>query len=324
MRQTLLQITIEDIPMPTGGNAMNRIVIVGAGAMGCLFAARLARRGADVTLVDVDAHRLAVLARDGITLTDDSGTNRVAISATLANAVTGPVDLVMLFTKSMHSGAAAASVAHLATGATLALTLQNGLGNAEALADVFGAERVAMGVTDFPADLTAPASVTSHGAGHIWLGPFAPGPVEALTPVAALFDDSQLPIQLVADVRPAVWEKVAFNAALNSVATVTGLTVGGMDTPAGHRVITAIADEVIATAQALGIAVDGAGVHRKIAFALANHRGHKASMLQDRLAGRAPEIDAINGKVADHAHALGLNVPVTRALADLVRLCCAQ
>ncbi len=187
---------------------------------------------------------------------------------------------------------------------------------------MFGPAHVAMGVTDFPADLTGPASVASHGAGHIRLGPFEPGPAEALAPLAALFNASGLPTEAIGDVRPAVWGKVAFNAALNSVATVTGLTVGGMDRPAGHRVITEVADEVIATAQALGIAVDPAGVHHKIAFALANHRGHKASMLQDRLAGRTPEIDAINGAVVDHARALGVAVPVTRALADLVQLCC--
>lgn len=303
---------------------MNRIVIVGAGAMGCLFAARLAEGGADVTLVDVDAARLAVLARDGIELGDDSGTRRVPVKAALAGTLQGPVDLVMLFTKSMHSRSAAASVAHLASAATLALTLQNGLGNAEALAEVFTPARVAMGVTDFPADLHGPASVVSHGAGHIWLGACEPGEPEAIATLAGLFNCCGLATQSLFDVRPAIWEKVAFNAALNSVATVTGLTVGGMDVPPGHSVLLAIADEVIATALALNIAVDRAAVHAKIAFALANHRNHKASMLQDRLAGRSTEIDAINGAVVAHARALGLAVPVTETLASLVRLSCGQ
>lgn len=303
---------------------MNRIVIVGAGAMGCLFAARLAEHGAKVTLVDVDGDRLAMLARDGIELTDDSGTRRVAISAALAAAVSGPADLVLLFTKSMHSAAAAASIAHLASAATVALTLQNGLGNAEALAEVFGPGQVTMGVTDFPADLTGPTSVASHGAGRIWLGGYSPGDTDKTAALAALFNRCRLPAQTIADVRPAIWEKVAFNAALNSVATVTGLTVGGMDRPAGHRVVHAIANEVIATAQALGIAADRNSVQAKIDFALANHRQHKPSMLQDRLAGRVPEIDAINGAVVAHARSAGVAVPVTEALADLVRLCCTQ
>ncbi|WP_353228620.1 ketopantoate reductase family protein [Novosphingobium sp.] len=303
--------------------SINRIVIVGAGAMGCLFAAKLARGGADVTVVDVDAARIAVLARDGITLADDHGTACVPVHAALAGDVAGPAELVMLFTKSMHSRGAAASVAHLAGPSTIALTLQNGLGNAEALTGVFGPSQVAMGVTDFPADLTGPASVASHGAGRVWLGAYDAARPADVDAIAARFNACGLPAQCVPDANVPMWEKVAFNAALNSVATVTGLTVGGMDSPAGHAVITAIADEVIATARALNIAVDADGVHRKIAFALANHRQHQASMLQDRLAGRAPEIDAINGAVVAHARALGVPVPVTAALADLVRMVCA-
>ena len=301
---------------------MQRVVIVGAGAMGCLFAARLALAGVDVTLVDLDAPRLADMARDGITLADDLGTRRATVRAGLAADVAGPVDCVIAFTKAMHSRAAARSVAHLASPGTVALTLQNGLGNAEALAEVFDPGAVLVGVTDFPADRTGPLSVASHGEGHVWLGRHDPAGSADAGAITDLFNRAGLNCRTVADPRVPLWEKVAFNAALNSVATVTGLTVGGMDHPAGRAVITAIADEVIATARALNIAVDAAGVHAKIAFALANHRGHKASMLQDRLAGRQTEIDAINGAVADHARALGVPTPVTAALADLVRLVC--
>lgn len=302
---------------------IERVVIVGAGAMGCLFAARLALAGAEVTLVDVDAPRLVQMARDGITLTDDHGTRRATVRAALAGDVSGPVDGVILFTKAMHSRAAARSVAHLATPDTVALTLQNGLGNAEALAEVFAPASVLVGVTDFPADRTGPLAVASHGAGHVWLGRHDPAGHADPQAMAALFNRAGLNCAAVPDPRVPLWEKVAFNAALNSVATVTGLTVGGMDQPAGRAVITAIADEVIATALAEGVKVDAAGVHAKIAFALANHRDHKASMLQDRLAGRPTEIDAINGAVASRAWALGVPTPVTAALADLVRLCTA-
>lgn len=303
---------------------IERVVIVGAGAMGCLFAARLALAGAEVTLVDIDAPRLAQMAREGITLDDDQGTRLARVHAAPAANVAGPADIVILFTKAMHSRAAARSVAHLAGPGTLALTLQNGLGNAEALAEVFAPGSVLLGVTDFPADRTGPLSVASHGEGHVWLGRHDPAGSADPGALAALFNRAGLNCQAVPDPRVPLWEKVAFNAALNSVATVTGLTVGGMDQPAGRAVITAIADEVIATARAEGVAVDAAGVHAKIAFALANHRGHKASMLQDRLAGRPTEIDSINGAVALRAHALGVPTPVTAALADLVRLCTAS
>src|ERR1700761_8760037 len=100
--------------MPSSSSAAPSVTIVGAGAMGCLFGARLAERGARVTLVDVDRDRLSTIARDGITLTDDNGSRTVAVSAGVATEVTTPVDLVILFTKGTHSAAAIGSIAHLA------------------------------------------------------------------------------------------------------------------------------------------------------------------------------------------------------------------
>jgi len=296
---------------------MRDIVVVGAGAMGCLFAVRLAEAGARVTLVDVDEDRLAALRRDGVTLADDRGERMVRVHAATAAQIAPPVDLVLLFTKAMHSKAAAASVSHLAMGAQ-ALTLQNGIGNAEALADIFPPDRVLMGVTDFPADLEGPTRIASHGTGHVRIGGFTaaaePGPV------AALFSSAGLAAEVDPDVRVAIWEKVAFNAALNAIAAVTGRTVGGMDAPPGRRLAAAVAGEVVATAAAHGIALDRAGIDRRIDHALTHHRGHKASMLQDLLAGRATEIEAINGAVVRAAGAAGITVPVTETLADLVRL----
>jgi len=138
--------------------------------------------------------------------------------------------------------------------------------------------------------------------------------------VAAMFSAAGLGAAADAAVQVAVWEKVAFNAALNSIAAVTGLTVGGMDAPAGRRIAGAVVGEVVATAAATGIALDPERIAAKVDFALANHRGHKASMLQDLLAGRPTEIEAINGAVTRAAAAAGIPVPVTSTLADLVRL----
>lgn len=299
---------------------MREVVIIGAGAMGCLFAGRLAEAGAAVTLVDLDRPRLEALARDGITLVDDKGERRIPIRARLAGDVDGPVDLVLLFTKAMHSRSAIASAAHLVRPGTYALTLQNGLGNAEIIAETFPAGQVLLGVTDLPADLETATRVSSHGHGTVRLGSYRPdGEAGALTAVE-LLGRAGIDAKYDRAIEVGVWEKVAFNAALNAMATVTGLTVGGMDTPAGRRITFAIAREVAATAAAKGLMLDLSSIEGKIDFALTHHRQHKASMLQDRLAGRRTEIEAINGAVAREAQSLGVAVPVTATLADLVRL----
>lgn len=299
---------------------MDQIVVVGAGAMGCLFAARLALAGKQVTLIDVDEARLDALSRQGISLSDTHGQHQVPIQALRADDVRGPVDLVLLFTKAMHSAAAIRSVAHLAHGQCCALTLQNGLGNAEAIAEIFTADRVLMGVTDWPADFAPPDKVDVHGTGHIWLGAHDPAGGSAAEAVTGLLNQAGLNAVHDREVRAALWEKAAFNAALNALSTIMLQPVGALDSPEGRRLALAVADETIAVAAAQDIHMDRERLIAKIDFALTQHKAHKPSMLQDRLNGRQTEIEAINGEIVRAGQRAGLATPVTAALADLVRM----
>lgn len=299
---------------------MERIVIVGAGAMGCLFAARLALAGKSVTVVEVDRARLALIEREGIVLEDDSGRHVAKVEAKLAGDVTGPVDLLMLFTKGMHSAAAIRSVAHLASTGCPVLTLQNGLGNVECIAEEFPAESILWGVTDFPADLIGTNHVNSHGQGHIFLGDFPSGAGATASRIVAMLDKAGLDAEADPEVSVAVWEKVAFNAALNALCTVSGLPVGGLDCVAGRSVANVVIDEIVMVATAEGAAVDRSRLAGKIEFALANHRTHKPSMLQDRLHGRQTEIESINGAVLQAARRNRVATPALQVLTDLVRL----
>ncbi len=299
---------------------MNRIAVLGAGAMGCLFAARLALAGARVTVIDIDAQRLGLIASEGICLHDDSGQRTAPVSASSAASAQGPFDLLILFTKGMHSAAAMRSAAHLNDGHCLVLTLQNGLGNVEAISAVFPPDRIVWGVTDFPADLEGPAHVASHGAGHVWLGGATAAANDGAKAVCDLLNSAGLDAVFDPHVDAVIWEKVAFNAALNSLSTITGLPVGGLDCAEGRRIAADVAEEAIATASALGIAMNRERLHAKIDFALANHRGHKPSMLQDRLAGRQTEIESINGAIVAAAQQVGVATPITQVLADLVRM----
>lgn len=299
---------------------MEHIVMVGAGAMGCLFAARLALAGNAVTVVDVDPARLALIAADGIVLEDDGGRHVARVSAARAEAVSGPVDLLMLFTKGMHSAAAIRSVAHLESTGCSVLTLQNGLGNVEAIAEVFPADRIAWGVTDFPADLEGANHVASHGQGHIFLGNWPRGADARAQGIAALLSAAGLNAVADPEVPVAVWEKVAFNAALNALCTVSGLPVGGLAHPAGRRAARAVTEEIAAIAKAEGILIDRTRLAGKVDFAIANHTHHKPSMLQDRLAGRPTEIESINGALLAFATRHAVAAPALELLTDLVRL----
>ncbi|AJP73845.1 ketopantoate reductase family protein [Sphingomonas hengshuiensis] len=296
------------------------VAILGAGAMGSLFAARIAETGARVTVIDVDADRLAAIAASGITLTDDRGTRTVRVAAALAGDVGAPVDLVVLFTKGMHSAAAIASVAHLRAHRPIALTLQNGIGNAELLAEGFGADRVVMGTALIPADLTGPCAVASHGFASIALGAMAPDADDKAGRVASLLRAAGFAVTERADIAAAVWEKVAFNAALNAIGMLCQVPNAGVDNPPGRRIAAAVARETVAVAAAQGIAIDAPGILASVDAALRDHRAHKASMLHDREAGRPSEIESINGAIAREGARLGVPTPVCETLSDLVRI----
>jgi 2-dehydropantoate 2-reductase len=296
------------------------VVIVGAGAMGCLFAARLAEQGAKVILIDVDRDRLAAIDRDGITLTDDDGTRTLPVGAALAADVTGPVDLLLLFTKGVHSAAAVHSVAHLAAGKPIALTLQNGIGNAELLAEGFSADQVLMGTAHVPADINGPSSVLTHGFGHLDIGGLTRA-ADAFAPsVADLLQRSGFDTHVASDINAAVWEKVAFNAALNAIGMICEVPNAGVDNEYGRRLAARVVDETTAVAAAKGITIDRDRIVATVGSALREHAHHRASMLQDREHKRQTEIETINGAIAREGARLGVPTPVCDTLSDLVRI----
>jgi 2-dehydropantoate 2-reductase len=299
---------------------MQRILVIGAGAMGCLFAARIAETGADVMLIDVDEGRLAAIAREGITLTDDNGTRTVTPGTGTASDAMGDFDLILLFTKGIHSRSAMQSVAHLAAGSAHVLTLQNGLGNPELIVQFFPVDRVLKGIAALPADLHDATHVSSHGAGHLELGAMTTEGEPGALAAAALLARAGFDARVSGTIDIAIWEKVAFNAALNALGAITLQPNAGVNNAPGRRIAAAMVGEVVATAHASGIMVDRERIDAAIDFALNHHGGHQASMLQDRLAGRASEIESINGAVVERARALGIATPVTETMTDLVRL----
>jgi len=294
--------------------------MVGAGAMGCLFAARLALAGNAVTVVDVDPARLALINARGYLIEDGAGRHVARVCAARADEVSGPVDLLMLFTKGMHSAAAIRSVAHLESTGCIVLTLQNGLGNVEAIAEVFPADRIAWGVTDFPPISKVQTTLPRTGSGTSSSAIGRMARTHALGASAALLSAAGLNAVADPEVPIAVWEKVAFNAALNALCTVSGLPVGGLDHPAGRRAARTVTAEIAAIAKAEGIQIDTVRLAGKVDFAIANHTHHKPSMLQDRLAGRPTEIESINGALLGFAAHHGVAAPALALLTDLVRL----
>ncbi len=298
-----------------------RIAVVGAGAMGALFGGCLTEAGHDVALIDLPGPHLGAMRSAGLRLDTDAGERMISVQAGTADSFAGARDLVVVFTKGPHTAAALRAAAHLVGPETRVLTAQNGLGNAERIAEALPGVRVLVGTTSWPSDLRGPGRVSSHGHGavRIWTADGTTDPT--VRQVAEALSAAGLNCEADPAVEAAIWEKVAFNAGFNSVCAATRLMVGSVaDSPNGRELVLAVAAETLAVARARGIGVDEARVRAMVEAAFAGHREHTPSMLQDVLAGRRTEIDSINGAVVQAGEAAGVPTPVTRVLRDIVRL----
>lgn len=298
-----------------------KINILGAGAMGSLFGGLLADARHDVTLLDVSNAQIDAIREHGLLIATDAGERRVRLPIQRPEEAVGEPDWLIVFTKTLHTVAALEGSRHLIGPSTRLLSLQNGLGNADKLAAFADSSRVAIGMTTVPADLSAPGEVHSHGQGTIRLVMSDGHYDESLHTLAGALDAAGLPCSVDPATPSAIWEKVAFNTALNSLCAVTRRSVGalGMD-PGGRRLAHAVAGEVLTVARAEGHDVSDERTSSTIDYALDHHLQHKPSMLQDLLSGRETEIDTLNGAVVRVATKHGLMVPRTEMLCVLVKM----
>ena len=299
-----------------------KIAILGAGAMGSLFGGLLAESGQAVTLIDVNDAQIKAVREQGLRLETEAGDRQVtSLQACRPDEADAQPDLLLVFTKTLHTAAALEGIAGIIGPNTLVLTLQNGLGNVETVSRYVPEERVIVGMTTWPADLAGPGHVRSHGLGIIRVLA-ADGRERAdVGEVAEILSRAGLRCTVDQTVWKAIWEKVAFNAALNGICAVTGCTVDQLGAaPEGLALASAVVGEAIAVARAEGVEADADHCRDTVAHAIAHHVGHKPSMLQDVLAGRPTEIGAINGAIVERARRHDVPVPHTETLLGLMRL----
>jgi 2-dehydropantoate 2-reductase len=298
------------------------ILVIGSGAMGSLFGGRLALAGHAVSLIDVWQEHLEAINAQGLTLNLNGETHVVHCAAAHPEDFAGgPVDFALLFTKSYQSRAALAAVARFIGTGTPVVTLQNGLGNVETIAEWIAQEQIIAGTTTFPSVLEGPGKITSSGGGNTRLMTVSGQRTQSLEQIASTLNRAGLHCEIDENVEASIWEKIAFNAALNALTTITRAPVKVIaDSEHGRDLAGKVVGEVLQVARAKGIPVNGDAVRASVEMALREHREHKPSMLQDLLAGRRTEVDAINGAVVRQAAQLNIRVPVTETLWRLVKL----
>lgn len=290
---------------------MLRVTLLGTGALGTLFAARLGRT-LGVTVGGTWAAGLDALARRGARV---EGEPDVPVAARRLDALDTPADLVLVLVKAGQTAAVAPVAARVLAPGGVIVTLQNGIGAREVLAEAAGADRVGGGVTTVGATLLAPGLVRAF-PGHVVLEAHPSPHVQALADALAR---AGLPTETVANLEPHVWRKLAVNCALNAVTAVLDVPNGAvLDDPEARGLAEAAAREVAAVARARGVALPGDPAVDAVSVArrtIAN----RSSMLQDLDRGAATEIEFLNGAVEREGSRLGIATPVNAQLARQVR-----
>ena len=285
-----------------------------------MFAANLARLDdVDVWAYDLARDHVDAINREGLRLVGAGEVVGHPRATTEADELP-QCDFGIVATKAMHTDAAVHATAHAFADGCVA-TVQNGLGNEEAIAR--HCERVIRGTT-FPAGkIVAPGVVQWDVKGDTTFGPFEdrPAPFEAVERLADACTRVGMPAQAVSDARGPQWRKVIFNASTNPIGALTGLTHGRVcENPPLRALVSELVNEGKAVEGAQGIVLDADpeelidhAARRDVAY------DHKASMLQDVEARRPTEIDYLNGGIVSFGKELGVPTPHNGAVWALVR-----
>jgi 2-dehydropantoate 2-reductase len=294
------------------------VLVFGAGSLGSLVGGVLSREH-DVTLVGREPHvsairegGLRIVAEGGVEIDGRRDLTVRPAAVTDLDASMRP-DLAVVTVKSFDTDEAARALAAVDPGGVL--SLQNGMGNEETLADHLG-RPVLAGTTTYGARLREPGVVACTGVGTVTLGPHGDAPMETAERAGKAFLEAGIGAAVVADPRLHLWEKLAVNAGINPVTALARVPNGAVvDGPAAD-LATRAAVETAAVARERGIDLPEEAAREAIRDVAATTAANRSSMLADVEGGRRTEIDAINGYVVERA---GKPVPTNETLLALIR-----
>jgi 2-dehydropantoate 2-reductase len=299
------------------------IAVVGAGAVGGYYGARLARSGERVTLVARGAHLRAIRER-GLQIWSPLGDLLVRVEADSEPERVGPVDLVILAVKTYSNPQLLPLLPALCGPETVVLTLQNGVDSAAEVAAAVGEARVLAGTTYVATAIVAPGVIQQTGTHRRIILGEAYGPRTAVSSrtssIATVLRRADIEVEAVADGMIPVWEKLVY------LATFAGFT-GAARQPAGaiwsdrvgREAFLAVAAEVEAVARAEGVPIAADVIPKMVAYLDALPRDTRSSLLIDLQQGRPTEVEALQGAVVRRGRALGVPTPGMGALYAALR-----
>jgi len=300
-----------------------KIVIVGPGAMGCLFGAFLAKFGQEVYLFDRRKERADTISKNGITVEGISDL-KTPVKATTNSKDIKNCDLIIICVKSYDTEEATKEVKSLIGKNTFVLTLQNGVGNVEAISKIVGENKTVGGVTSQGATLLGDGRIRHAGRGETVIGAVSSQlsaiSLKRLEEITKMFEKAGFPTKVADNIQDLIWSKLIINVGINALTAITRLNNGRLIEFEGtDAILEEAVREAIKVAEAKGIKLIFDNPVERVRGVCKATAGNVASMLQDALKKRKTEIDYINGAIVKEASQLNIEVPVNRVLTNLIK-----
>ena len=297
-----------------------KILVMGAGAVGSYFGARLRAAGEDVVFCARGEH-LRALREHGLAVTSIRGDLHVEVTATDTPRDLAPYDLILFCVKAYDTETAAQALSGCLKPGGAILTLQNGVENEARLVAIFGRHAVMGGNARVGVEIVAPAKIVHLSSGHIDFGELDGGESDRAKRIADVFQRAGILGQLSADIMSARWDKLIWNGAFNTVTTLTRQRVGEiLDDPEAVKLLRTMMEEIASVARAEGAKVGDDRIDAYFAHSQKNLRELKTSTQQDLEHGKRLEYEALSGAVVRAARRHGLSVPTVETVYALMRL----
>ena len=296
-----------------------KIVIIGAGAMGCLYGAYLSEKN-EVTMLDVYEPQVDAINKNGITIVEPDGTERQykKVCAMKSGTCESVADLVVVFVKSIYSENALEENKALFGPDTVVMTLQNGAGNDRKIAKYVSKENIVIGTSKHNSVNLGGGKVSHTGAGITTIGSNL-GRIEALSKIEEVLSQSGFETEVSDDIQRIIWSKLFVNLSINTFTAITRAPIGFMiENQYAWDFAEKMICEAVDVAEADGTHFSYMEVLNMVHHVCENLEKGYSSMYQDVTRGIPTEIDAINGAIVQQAKLYNVPAPYNTLIVDLI------
>ena len=301
-----------------------KILVIGAGAMGCLFAGRLKAQQADVLLYNSNNPHVEQINQSGLVIVErDDKETTIPLQVVQAVSKADGYDVVLVLVKAHATRTVLETMKNSFSPQTLLITMQNGLGNLETIVELFPENPAVAGTMGSGASVESAGKILHRGWGKNYIGKAEDADAQKkLIEFIELLNRSGLETEVAEDVQAVIWNKLFVNVAFNSLTALTRLRNGDiLNTDEGQDLLRNVVREAAQVAEKVGVTVNA---EQTIANCLRMGRediaANKSSMLMDILHKRKTEIDAINGAVAKLGRRHSIDTPYNDLITGIIKV----